>query len=406
VTAHKWKEDSGPKTSRTGGLQTEDFYLSTLSTQLGASARRFEKVKSQCMDNLLRQTPRTLTTVQGSEHYSGNLLTMQALNSEEDKVPSYGHYAETMPSDVKAFLRESAAMEKIFKSFDNCYYCLEEVITILTQIKDRVKCYKVSLGGLFEQCLTSLKSTVDKILVASLKLVEEHKSTTDRMMDKDKEAVNKVMEEKQFYERRTKELLLYCEVLKEQKEFYQKNLESAKIEVKYMQQREKNIELNKTGGEDVLQRHFGDFFIKREEKLQHLGTFLKELTTEFGSTINSWQEQHAQKKENLMEMEDTLRQMMVGEKTNKECQVNEFELRWGTENVASLDLIQPQFYDNSVKLHGTGINLNKKEGLVKPNDNKEKLELHTNEEGKDIKDKLHQIFATHEEDDKKVDAAY
>ena len=82
-----------------------------------------------------------------------------------------------------------------------------------------------------ETTLQSIKMIVDKILITSLKTIDEHKKTNDKMMQKNLEAVNLVLEEKKYYEQRTKELTLFCDLLKEQREFFQKNLEATKLEV-------------------------------------------------------------------------------------------------------------------------------------------------------------------------------
>ena len=101
----------------------------------------------------------------------------------------------------------------------------------MKKITERVKCYKVGLGLLMEQNVKSIKLIMDKLLLNSLKIVEEHKLTNDKIMKKNTEAVNDILEDKNFYERKTKELLQYCELLKEQKEFMANNLDAIKLEV-------------------------------------------------------------------------------------------------------------------------------------------------------------------------------
>lgn len=54
---------------------------------------------------------------------------------------------------------------------------------------------------------------------------------------------------------------------------------------------------------------------------------MSEIVGNFGTTLNNWQEVISQKKDKLVEMEDVLRAMMVGGKTDKCVQVNELELK-------------------------------------------------------------------------------
>ena len=42
-------------------------------------------------------------------------------------VASFDSYAETLPTNLKALFRDSLAMDKLLKTFDHCFYCLEEV---------------------------------------------------------------------------------------------------------------------------------------------------------------------------------------------------------------------------------------------------------------------------------------
>lgn len=233
-----------------------------------------------------------------------------------------------------------------------------------------------------ENTLGGFKTIVDKILITSLKTIEEHKKTNDKMMQKNLEAVNTVLEEKKYFEQKTKELTLFCDLLKEQREFFQKSLEASKSELQYMEQREKYLLLTATGGEDVLSKQDEEFYTKRQENLVSISKFLKDLTAAFSSNIKDWQVQYDQKRHQLIEMESCLRSMMVGEKTEKECQVNELELKWGVENVANLDVIQNEYFDNSVKLKGTGISFDSAFNKLKPNDNLEKLEIETEVDSK------------------------
>jgi endonuclease III len=82
-----------------------------------------------------------------------------------------------------------------------------------------------------ETTLGSVKTIMDRIVCSSLKIIDEHKQTNDKMMEKNLEAVNEVLEEKKYYEQKTKELQLYCEILKEQKDYFHKHLEAAKVEM-------------------------------------------------------------------------------------------------------------------------------------------------------------------------------
>lgn len=82
-----------------------------------------------------------------------------------------------------------------------------------------------------ESSLFSMKSIVDKILATSLKTIEEHKKTNDKMMQKNLEAVNSVLEEKKYFEQKTKEMALVCEIMKEQKEYMQRKLDLNKSDL-------------------------------------------------------------------------------------------------------------------------------------------------------------------------------
>lgn len=144
---------------------------------------------------------------------------------------------------------------------------------------------------------------------------------------------------------------------------------------RYLYQREKTLLLSLTGGEDILSKQDSEYYQKRQENLASIGKFLKSLTTDFSSAIKNLSEKHASDKNELIKMEKHLRSMMIGEKTTKECQVNELELKWGVENVANLDVIQNEFFDNSMKMKGTAINFDSNAHKIRPNDNLEKLEI-------------------------------
>ncbi len=144
---------------------------------------------------------------------------------------------------------------------------------------------------------------------------------------------------------------------------------------RYLYQREKMLLLSLTGGEDILSKQDSGYYQKRQENLASIGKFLKTLTTDFSSAIKHLADKHASDKNELIKMEKHLRSMMIGEKTTKECQVNELELKWGVENVANLDVIQNEFFDNSMKLRGAGISFDSHAQKIRPNDNLEKLEI-------------------------------
>lgn len=149
-----------------------------------------------------------------------------------------------------------------------------------------------------------------------------------------------------------------------------------------MQKREQFLLLSLTGGEDIISKQDEEYYNKRQENLSSISNFLKDLTTSFSKNIKEWQNQYEQKKHHLTEMEGALRSMMIGEKTEKECQVNELELKWGVENVANLDVIQNEYFDNSIKLKGTGISFDTALKKIRPNDNSEKLEIETDLDSK------------------------
>lgn len=121
------------------------------------------------------------------------------------------------------------------------------------------------------------------------------------------------------------------------------------------------------------------YYKQRQDNLSSISKFLKSLTTDFSQTINILSEKHSNAKNELVKMEEDLRKMMIVDKTTKGCQVNELELKWGVENVANLDVIQNEFYDNSIKLKGAGISFDTKSKKIKPNDNTEKLEIESEE---------------------------
>ena len=128
-------EESLPRINRTtqsGSFGIEDFYLTSLTQQLGVSSKRFEKVKSQRLESLMKQTIKSglSTAVSSTDPHSNNLLTTGSLTQRSDPKPSYGCYSDTLPQDLKVLFRDSLAMEKLLRSFDNSFYCLEEVISI------------------------------------------------------------------------------------------------------------------------------------------------------------------------------------------------------------------------------------------------------------------------------------
>ena len=120
---------SQQKTARSGTHTIEDFYLTSINKQLNGSSRRFEAIKQNCMDNLMKQTNKSIVfnNSLSGEAFSNNLYSVLGVNLTPSSLPSYGNYTDTLPSSVAKTFKESTLMEKLFHSFDTSYYCLEEV---------------------------------------------------------------------------------------------------------------------------------------------------------------------------------------------------------------------------------------------------------------------------------------
>lgn len=129
------QEDSLPKINKTThstNFGIEDFYLTSLTQQIVVSSRKYEKVKSQCMESLMKQTNKSVSTMAqtSSNPYPQNLLMTNSIISKQEQRPSYGSYPDTLPLDVKVLFKDSLAMERLFKSFDTSFYCMEEVCSL------------------------------------------------------------------------------------------------------------------------------------------------------------------------------------------------------------------------------------------------------------------------------------
>ena len=127
-TAH----ESLPKIAKSSKntFHIEDFYLSSITKELGAASKRFDKIKTQCLDSIVKQSQKSMSTAipsTNSDPFTNNLLLQTATHSGVDCLPSYGNFIDTIPRDVKANFKNSTEMEKHLKNFDHAFYCLEEV---------------------------------------------------------------------------------------------------------------------------------------------------------------------------------------------------------------------------------------------------------------------------------------
>jgi len=93
-----------------------------------------------------------------------------------------------------------------------------------------------------------------------------------------------------------------------------------------MNERHKNI-ITKITTEEIFEDLNEDRIGKKTQSMQKIYDNMSEIVGNFGTTLNNWQEVISQKKVKLVEMEDVLRAMILGGKTDKCVQVNELELK-------------------------------------------------------------------------------
>lgn len=99
-----------------------------------------------------------------------------------------------------------------------------------------------------------------------------------------------------------------------------------------MNERHKNL-ITRITTEEIFEDLNEERIGKKTHSMQKIYENMSEIVGNFSSTINNWQNAMDHKKDKLVEMEDVLRAMMVGGKTDKTVQVNELELKWGIEDI-------------------------------------------------------------------------
>jgi hypothetical protein len=99
-----------------------------------------------------------------------------------------------------------------------------------------------------------------------------------------------------------------------------------------MTERHKNL-VTRITTEEIFEDQNEERIGKKTQSMKTIYDNMSEIVDNFSSTIKNWQTSMGIKKTKLIEMEDVLRAMMVGGKTDKCIQVNELELKWGIEDI-------------------------------------------------------------------------
>lgn len=123
-----------------------------------------------------------------------------------------------------------------------------------------------------------------------------------------------------------------------------------------MQERHKNL-ITKITTEEIFTDLNEERIGKKKQSMNKIYENMSSIVGNLGGMINSWQENMTTKKDKLVEMEDVLRAMMVGGKTDKAVQVNELELKWGIEDVIQRDVMENQPYNTGITLGSSPIAL-------------------------------------------------
>lgn len=123
-----------------------------------------------------------------------------------------------------------------------------------------------------------------------------------------------------------------------------------------MQERHKNL-ITKITTEEIFTDLNEERIGKKKRSMSKIYKNMSEIVGNLGSMINNWQDNMTTKRDKLVEMEDVLRAMMVGGKTDKAVQVNELELKWGIEDVIQRDVMENQPYNTSLDLASSPIAL-------------------------------------------------
>lgn len=215
------------KLSKKQPFQIEDFYLTKLGINLTKTSRKFQNVKKSHLGSLIKNSSTIHQNKSKSNHTaSTNIFAKSSITipAEIDCKPSYGEYVNTMPSEIRLLFHKSINMKNLFKDFDMAYYCLEEV-------KERVKCYKIELGVIMEKNVVSLKKIIDKMLINASRIINDHKDTNDQITKKNLKEMETVVEEKDFFQRRCKQLDQLLDMYKCERDYLEHQLTALKNEV-------------------------------------------------------------------------------------------------------------------------------------------------------------------------------
>lgn len=220
-------------------FQIEDFYLTKLGVNLNKTSRNFQSHKASHLGSLIhnqsvargsqtemnksemKSVSTNIFTNYGVSHQKyGSLITQEP----SEQKPSYGEYVNTMPSEIRLLFHKSVNMKNIFKDFDRAYYCLEEV-------KERVKCYKVELGVIMEHNVINLKRIIDRMLLNASRIINDHKQTNDQITKKNLKEMESVVKEKEFFQRRNKQLDQLLDMYKCERDYLEHHMISLKNEI-------------------------------------------------------------------------------------------------------------------------------------------------------------------------------
>lgn len=349
-------------------FQIDDFYLTKINTNLAKTSRTFEKTKRNHIENLVKVKNQSVL----NNSLSTNIFVRSTVSIpvDEDCRPSYGEYASTMPNEIRMLFHKSVNMKNIFKDFDKAYFCLEE-------IKERVKCYKIDLGVIMEQNVVNLKRIVDRMLTTASRIIHDHKETNDNILKKNLKEVEKIVDEKNHFESKSKQTDQLMQMYKCERDYMEHSVQCLEKELEFMREKHKNL-ITKISTEKIFESEEEQISGGKKKMMERLYDSMKSISDDFHLIIGNWQQSVDGNKGELLNMEDVIRKMMIGGKTDKAMQVNELELKWGIEDVIRRDVIEHEPYITNIDVRSTSVAIESHPEYLKridPIDDNQKLRI-------------------------------
>ena len=136
----------------------------------------------------------------------------------------------------------------------------------------------------------------------------------------------------------------------------ERSLKSLQNELEFMREKHRNL-VTKITTEKIFEDNEEEAIGGKKRMMTKLYDSMKTISDDFNGMIGNWQKSVETKKGNLLDMEDVIRKMMIGGKTDKGMQVNELELKWGIEDVIRRDVIEYEPYTTNIDVRSSAIAL-------------------------------------------------